>query len=156
MAAKEKTTPQMVNRRAFHDYEIVEKFEAGIALQGTEVKSIRAGKISFKDSYARVIDGELWMVNLHINEYDHGTVWNHDPARNRKLLLHRREIKRLTGKTEEQGMTLVPLCLYFRNGKVKVELGLGRGRKSYDKRAEIAKRDVNRDIERELKQRQRN
>ncbi len=154
MAAKEKTTPQMVNRRAFHDYEIVEKFEAGIALQGTEVKSIRAGKISFKDSYARVIDGELWVINLHITEYDHGTIWNHDPARNRKLLLHRREIKRLTGKTEEQGMTLVPLSVYFKNGKVKVELGLGRGRKLYDKRAEIAKRDVNRDIEREIKERQ--
>jgi len=154
MAAKEKTNPQMVNRRAFHDYEIVEKFEAGIALQGTEVKSIRAGKISFKDSYARVIDGELWVINLHITEYDHGTIWNHDPARNRKLLLHRREIKRLTGKTEEQGMTLVPLSVYFKNGKVKVELGLGRGRKLYDKRAEIAKRDVNRDIEREIKERQ--
>lgn len=155
MAKKGNNTPQMINRKAFHDYEIVEKFEAGIVLQGTEVKSIRAGKMSFKDSYARVIDGELWVVNLQINEYDHGNIYNHDPARNRKLLLHRREIKRLTGKTEEQGMTLVPLSFYFKNGKVKVELGLGRGRKLYDKRAEIAKRDVNRDLQRELKQRQR-
>lgn len=155
MAKKANNTPLMVNRKAFHDYEIVEKFEAGIVLQGTEVKSIRAGKLSFKDSYARVIDGELWVVNLQINEYDHGNIYNHDPARNRKLLLHHREIKRLTAKTEEQGMTLVPLSFYFKNGKVKVELGLGRGRKLYDKRAEIAKRDVNRDLQRELKQRQR-
>jgi SsrA-binding protein len=148
---KSRQTPSMVNRRAFHDFEILEKFEAGLMLQGTEVKSVRDGRISFKDSYAKVIDDALWMVNLHINEYDHGTAWNHDPVRPRKLLLHKREIKRLIGKIEEQGLTLVPLSVFFKNGFAKVELGLARGRKLFDKRKEIAKRDVNRDIQRELK-----
>jgi SsrA-binding protein len=148
---KSTQTPNMVNRKAFHDFEILEKFEAGLMLQGTEVKSVRDGRISFKDSYAKVIDDALWMVNLHINEYDHGTAWNHDPVRPRKLLLHKREIKRLIGKIEEQGLTLVPLSVFFKNGYAKVELGLARGRKLFDKRREIAKRDVNRDIQRELK-----
>lgn len=141
----------MFNRRAFHDYEMLEKLEAGIVLHGTEVKSIRKGRVSFKDSYVRAIGGELWVINLHISEYNHGNVWNHDPARPRKLLMHKREIKRLIGKIEEQGLTLVPLSVYFKNGVAKVELGLGRGRKLYDKRKEIAKRDVNRDVQRELK-----
>lgn len=148
---KKSKTATLVNRKAFHDFEIMEKFEAGLVLQGTEVKSIRIGKVSFKDSYARVKNGELWLVNLHISEYDHGSAWNHDPARQRKLLLHRREVKRLIGKIEEQGLTLVPLSIYFKQGYAKVELGLARGRKMFDKRREIAKRDVNRDIQRELK-----
>ncbi len=142
----------MVNRKAFHDYEILEKFEAGLVLAGTEVKSVRAGRVSFRDSYVKAGNGELWLVSLHISEYDHGTAWNHDPDRPRKLLLHHREIHRLTGKIEEQGLTLVPLSIYFVKGYAKVELGLGRGRKLYDKRHEIAKRDVNRDVQRELKQ----
>ncbi len=141
----------MLNRKAFHDYEILEKFEAGLVLHGTEVKSLRLGKVSFKDSYVKAKDGALWVVNLHISEYAHGSAWNHDPARPRKLLLHKREIKRLIGKIEEQGLTLVPLSIYFKNGYAKVELGLARGRKLFDKRHEIAKRDVNRDIQRELK-----
>ncbi|MBN2356596.1 SsrA-binding protein SmpB [candidate division KSB1 bacterium] len=154
MQKKSKTTT-LLNRKAFHDYEILEKFEAGLVLQGTEVKSVRMGKVSFKDSYVRAKNGELWVVNLHISEYSHGSAWNHDPARPRKLLLHHREVKRLIGKIEEQGLTLVPLSIYFKNGYAKVELGLGRGRKLYDKRHEIAKRDVNRDIQRELKHKMR-
>ncbi len=148
---KNRQTVSMVNRKAFHDYEILEKFEAGLMLQGTEVKSVRIGRISFKDSYAKVLDNALWLVNLHINEYDHGSAWNHDPVRPRKLLLHKREIKRLIAKIEEAGLTLVPLSVYFKNGYAKVEVGLARGRKLFDKRKEIAKRDVNRDIQRELK-----
>ena len=145
------------NRNARRLYEFVETLEAGLALQGGEVKALRAGHVSFKDGYVDFKDGEAFLVGVHITPYDKTSEFDRpDPERPRKLLLHRREIKRLTGKTEEQGMTLVPLSLYFKNGKVKVELGLGRGRKSYDKRAEIAKRDVNRDIERELKERQRN
>jgi len=151
--AKNKQTTHLVNRKAFHDFEILEKFEAGIVLQGTEVKSVRDGRLSFKDSYAKVIDEALWVVNLHINEYDHGSAWNHDPVRPRKLLLHKREIKRLIAKIEEQGLTLVPLNVYFKNGYAKVELGLARGRKLYDKRKEIAKREVTREIQRELKNR---
>lgn len=151
--AKNKQTTHLVNRKAFHDFEILEKFEAGIMLQGTEVKSVRDGRLSFKDSYAKVLDDALWVVNLHINEYDHGSAWNHDPVRPRKLLLHKRELKRLIGKIEEQGLTLVPLSVYFKNGYAKVELGLARGRKLYDKRKEIAKRDVTREIQRELKNR---
>nr|HPI74614.1 SsrA-binding protein SmpB [bacterium] len=112
--AKNKQTTHLVNRKAFHDFEILEKFEAGIMLQGTEVKSVRDGRLSFKDSYAKVVDGALWVVNLHINEYDHGSAWNHDPVRPRKLLLHKREIKRLIAKIEEQGLTLVPLSVYFK------------------------------------------
>ncbi len=151
--AKNKQTTHLVNRKAFHDFEILEKFEAGIMLQGTEVKSVRDGRLSFKDSYAKVLDDALWVVNLHINEYDHGSAWNHDPVRPRKLLLHKRELKRLIAKIEEQGLTLVPLSVYFKNGYAKVELGLARGRKLYDKHKEIAKRDVTREIQRELKNR---
>ncbi len=148
---KQKSHSAIVNRKAYHDFEILEKYEAGLLLQGTEVKSVRIGKVSFKDSYAKVRNGELWVVSLHINEYDHGSAWNHDPERPRKLLLHKQEIKRLIGKIEEQGLTLVPLSIYFKNGYAKIELGLARGRKLHDKRHEIAKRDVNRDIQREIK-----
>lgn len=141
----------LTNRRAFHDYEILEKIEAGIVLHGTEVKSLRQGKASFKDCYAKVIDQELWLVSFHISPYDFGGYSNHDPARPRKLLLHKYEIKRLIGKIEEKGLTLIPLRLYFKEGKVKVELGLARGKKIYDKRKDIAARDVSREAQRELK-----
>jgi SsrA-binding protein len=138
------------NRKAFHEYEIMEKFEAGIVLKGTEVKSLRMGSANFKDSYARIKGRELWLFNLHISPYDHGNVWNHEPMRMRKLLMHRREVIRLTTKTEERGLTLVPLRLYFKSGKAKVELGLARGKHTHDKRKDIAKKDAERDTQREL------
>ncbi len=124
-------------------------------LHGTEVKSIRQGKASFKDCYAKVIDEELWIVSMHITPYDHGGYSNHDPVRNRKLLLHKYEIKKLIGKIEEKGLTVIPLRLYFKSGKVKVELGLARGKKIHDKRKDIAARDMKRDAQRELKNRYR-
>lgn len=141
------------NRRAFHEYEILEKYEAGIVLKGTEVKSLRMGRANFKDSYARIKNKELWLLNLHISPYDHGNVWNHDPLRMRKLLMHRREVIRLTSKTEERGLTLVPLRLYFKDGKAKVELGLARGKHTHDKRKDIAKKDAERDTQREMNRR---
>ena len=153
MSKKEKQA--IVNRKAFHDFEIIEKFEAGIALHGTEVKSIREGKVSFKDSYARILDGEVWLINLHISPYQHGSVWNHDPLRKRKLLLQKREAKRLYSKTEERGLTLVPLRIYFKGSWAKVELALAQGKKLYDKRRDIAKRDIERQVHRELKDRSR-
>ncbi len=149
--ADNKNKISLTNRRAFHDYEILEKIEAGIVLHGTEVKSIRQGKASFKDCYAKVFDDELWIVSMHITPYDHGGYANHDPVRNRKLLLHKYEIKKLIGKIEEKGLTVIPLRLYFKNGKVKVEIGLARGKKVHDKRKDIAARDMNRDAQRELK-----
>lgn len=155
MSDKKQQPVTLTNRKAFHEYEIIERFEAGLVLHGTEVKSLRQGRGSFKDSYARVIDNELWLVNFHISHYSHGGYSNHDPLRNRKLLLHKREIKRLIGKIEERGLTLVPLKLYFKNGKAKIELGLARGKKLYDKRKDIAKRDMDRDAQRELKNRYR-
>ncbi len=141
----------IINRKAFHDYEIVERLEAGIVLAGTEVKALRDGRANFKDSYVKADRGELWVVNMHISPYQHGTIYNHDPLRNRKLLLHKREIKRLIGKIEEKGMTLVPLKLYFSKNLVKIELALARGKQLHDKRRDIAKRDANRDAQRELK-----
>lgn len=149
--AEKKNKISLTNRRAFHDYEILEKIEAGIVLHGTEVKSIRQGKASFKDCYAKVINEELWIVSMHITPYDHGGYSNHDPVRNRKLLLHKFEIKKLIGKIEEKGLTVIPLRLYFKGGKVKVELGLARGKKVHDKRKDIAARDMSRDAQRELK-----
>lgn len=142
-----------VNRKARSDYEILESFEAGMSLRGTEVKSLREGRMNLKDSYAKVQDGEVFLVNAHISPYSHGNIQNHDPLRERKLLLHKHEIKRLRGKTEERGLTLVPLKVYFAHGKAKVELGLARGRKQYDKRDQIKKRESAREAERELKSR---
>jgi SsrA-binding protein len=139
------------NRKARHDYFIIESMEAGIVLQGTEVKSLRLGQANLKDSYAAIRGGEVWLYHVHISPYDHGNIYNHDPVRPRKLLLHRREIKRLIGKVEERGMTLVPLRMYFKNGKAKVELGLARGKRQYDRRQDIARRDSERDMQRELK-----
>ncbi|HEY1967395.1 MAG TPA: SsrA-binding protein SmpB [Pseudonocardia sp.] len=136
------------NRKARHDYTILDTYEAGIMLQGTEVKSLRLGRASLVDAFATVDEGEIFLRNLHIPEYVQGTWTNHAPRRTRKLLLHRSEIERLIGKTREGGLTLVPLRLYFSDGKVKVELALARGKKSYDKRNDLAKRDAEREITR--------
>ena len=141
------------NRRARHDYTIEEVIEAGIALTGTEVKSLRAGRASLTDGFALVSDGEVWLHNVHIPEYTQGTWTNHVPRRTRKLLLHRGEIERLVRKTSEQGLTLVPLSMYFKDGKVKVELALGRGKRTYDKRQDLARRDAAREVERALRRR---
>jgi len=138
------------NRKARHDYTIVDTYEAGIRLLGTEVKSLRAGRASLVDAFAQEKEGEIFLYGLHIPEYAQGTWTNHEPRRTRKLLLHRDEINRLIGKTRESGLTLVPLSLYFADGWAKVEIGLARGRKSYDKRDALAKRDADREISREM------
>jgi len=139
--------PIATNRRARHEYEILETVEAGLVLRGTEVKSLRAGLVNFKDSYASVRNGEGWLLGCHINRYSHGTDANHDPERDRKLLLHKREIDRLGGKVSEKGLTLVPLRLYFKDGRAKIELGLARGKKLHDKRATLRERDVRREMD---------
>ena len=123
-----------VNRQAYHNYQILETFEAGIVLQGTEVKSIRQAKVNLKDSYGLVKNGEVWLLNCHISPYSHGNRMNHDPLRTRKLLLHRSEIRKLIGKTQQKGLTLIPTRLYFKNGRVKVELALAKGKQLWDKR----------------------
>ena len=142
------------NRKARHDYEILETMEAGIRLAGTEVKSLREGRANLKDSYAAVHEGEVWLYGVHISPYSHGNINNHDPERDRKLLLHKREIRRLIGKTKETGLTLVPLQLYFKRGKVKVEVALAKGKKQYDKRQAIAKRDTEREMKRVFRAKQ--
>ncbi|HMU41670.1 MAG TPA: SsrA-binding protein SmpB [Ignavibacteriaceae bacterium] len=140
-----------VNRKARHEYTILQTFEAGIVLQGTEVKSLRAGKANLVDSYASIERGEIWLISAHISEYTQGNINNHEPTRSRKLLLNRSEIRKLTSKVNEKGLTLIPLRLYFKNGKVKVELGLAQGKKVYDKRETIAKRDFAREQQRRIK-----
>ncbi len=142
------------NRKARHDYHIEETYEAGIVLTGTEVKSLRLGRANLTDSYAGVENGEVFLYNCHISPYDHGNRFNHEPKRKRKLLLHRREINRLVGLTQQKGYTLVPLRMYFTRGLAKVELALARGKRSYDKREDLAKRDTQRQIARALKERQ--
>ena len=137
-----------VNRQAFHNYEIIEKFEAGLALTGTEIKSAREGKVNLKDSYGLVKSGEVWLLNCHISPYSHGNFSNHDPLRTRKLLLNRSEINRLIGRTTERGLTLVPLRMYLKAGRLKCELALAKGRKVHDKR-EVARQKT---IDRETKQ----
>lgn len=141
------------NRRARHDYHIEDVVEAGIVLTGTEVKSLRAGRASLTDGFAQLTDGELWLMGVHIPEYTLGTWTNHEPRRPRKLLLHRREIDRLASQVAERGLTLVPLALYFSDGRVKVELALARGKRAYDKRQDLAKRDAAREVERALRRR---
>ena len=136
------------NKKARHDYHIDETYEAGLALLGTEVKSLRAGRASLVDAYGRIKDGEVWLEGMHIPEYDQGSWTNHEPRRSRKLLLHRAEIAKLIGKTKESGLTLVPLSLYFKDGKAKVEIALARGKKAYDKRQTLAARDAAREISR--------
>ncbi|MDR3193418.1 MAG: SsrA-binding protein SmpB [Treponema sp.] len=140
-----------LNRRARHDYAVEETLECGIELLGTEVKSFREGKISFPDAWAEIIDGEVWLRSLRIAENPFSSVFNHDPDRKKKLLLHREEIKRLTRRVEERGFTLVPLSFYFKKGRVKVEVGVCKGKKTYDKRADIRERDLKRDVEREFR-----
>ncbi len=140
-----------VNRKASHEYFIVQSFEAGISLVGTEVKSCRQNKANLTDAYAVIRDGEVWLISCHISPYDRGNINNHDPVRKRRLLLKKSEIRKLRSKTLEKGHTLVPLRLYFKSGKVKVELALARGKRSYDKRESIAKKDAKRDLERSLK-----
>ena len=141
------------NRRALHDYHIEDTYEAGLVLTGTEVKSLRAGRASLADGFAQITDGEIWLHNVHIPEYVQGTWTNHTPRRIRKLLLHRKEIDRLASKTAEQGLTLIPLSLYFKDGHAKVELALARGKRTYDKRQDLARRDAAREIDRALKRR---
>jgi len=138
------------NKKARHDYEIVDSYEAGVVLMGTEVKSLREGRASLADAFATIDGGEVYLHNVHIPEYAFGSWTNHTPRRVRKLLLHRAEIQRLIGRTKESGLTLVPLALYFSEGKVKVELALARGKKSWDKRQDLARRDADREIQREL------
>lgn len=136
------------NRRARHDYHILDSWEAGLVLQGTEVKALRDGQANLADAYGIVKDGEVFLLNLHISPYERGNIHNHEPTRTRKLLLHRREIRRLIGAVERQGLTLVPLELYFRRGKAKVSLALGKGKKLHDKRADEKKREDERDMQR--------
>jgi SsrA-binding protein len=141
------------NRRARHDYHLLERLEAGLVLTGTEVKSLREGRASLQRAFGDVRDGELWLVGAHIPEYAQGNVANHDPDRDRKLLLRRREIDSLLGKVRERGLTIVPTRLYFKNGRVKVEIAVARGKEVRDKRRDLAERDARRQIERELKAR---
>ena len=138
------------NRRARHEYFIEETYHAGIALVGTEVKSVRAGRVNLQDSFARVEKGEAWVYNIHINPYEEGNRWNVDPKRPRKLLLHKSEIKRLMGKYQERGLAIIPLSIYLERGYVKVEIGVGRGKKLYDRREAIAEREMERDKRRQL------
>jgi SsrA-binding protein len=142
----------VTNRQALHDYLILETVEAGLSLVGTEVKSIRAGNVNLRDAFARAQDGEIWLWNAHIAPFEQGNRWNHEPRRPRKLLLHTREIGRLAAKAQESGHTLVPLRLYERRGKLKVELALARGKKQYDKRSSIAERESKRELERAVKE----
>jgi len=149
MSANEKNIT--VNRKARHEYIILETFEAGIVLVGTEVKALREGKANLTDSYATVENNEVWLLNSHISAYKQGNINNHQPERKRKLLLHKKEIRKLKKAVEEKGKTLVPLRLYFRDGKAKVELAIVKGKKIYDKREDIARRDLQREIERKVK-----
>ena len=142
-----------VNRQAYHDYYVERTIEAGIALLGTEIKSIRSGKVNLRGAYALARKDELWLENAHIAVYDHGNRYNHEPLRNRKLLLHKREIDQLLAKVATKGLTLIPLKLYLKGGRAKIELGLCRGKKLYDKRDAIAERDAKREIERAIRTR---
>lgn len=142
------------NKKAYHDYFIEETYEAGIVLQGTEIKSIRAGKVNLKDSYARIQNGEMWIYGMHVSPYEQGNRYNHDPLRFRKLLLHKREISKLYGESKESGYALVPLKLYLKNGFAKVLLGLAKGKKNYDKREDLKKKEAKREIERAFRDRQ--
>lgn len=151
MKTEDKEKNIAVNRKARHEFAILQTFEAGIVLVGTEVKALRQGNANLVDGYAKLERNEVWLVNVHISEYTQGNINNHDPRRERKLLLNRSEIQKLIGKTKEKGLTLIPLRLYFKNGKVKVELALAKGKKVYDKRRDIAKKDFQREQERRIK-----
>ena len=151
MAGKETMKLVANNKKAYHDYFIDETYEAGIALHGTEVKSLRMGKCSIKESFIRIENGEVFVYGMHISPYEKGNIFNKDPMRVKKLLMHKYEINKLTGKIKEKGYTLVPLQVYFKEGKAKVEIGLARGKKLYDKREDIAKKDQRREMERDFK-----
>jgi len=155
-AARDPNAKRLVasNRRARHEYHIEDTYDAGIALVGTEVKSVRLGRVNLQDAFAKVENGEVWLHNMHIAPYDQGSHWNVDPRRKRKLLLHRHEINRLRGHMEQKGFALIPLGVYLQRGYAKVELGLGHGKKLYDKRQDIARRDVEREQRRELSARE--
>lgn len=141
------------NRKARHDYFIHETFEAGLELKGTEVKSLRVGKANLRDSYAQIVNGEIFIEHMHISPYEQGNIFNHDPLRRRKLLMHKKEILKLFGKTREKGFTLIPLKIYFKKGRAKMELALASGKHNYDKRAALAEKSAKRDIERAMKNR---
>jgi len=143
------------NRRASHDYFIEETYEAGIVLKGTEIKSIRAGKVSIQDAHARIIDGEVYVINMHVAAYEQGNRFNHDPTRTRKLLLRKSEINKLIGLTQRQGYTLVPLKMYIKNGYAKLLIGLGKGKRQHDRREDLKRQQMQRDIDRALKEQQR-
>ncbi len=140
------------NKKAYHDYFVLDRFEAGLELTGTEVKSIRAGALNLKDSYRRVIDGELWLIGTHISPYKQGSYFNADPDRRRRLLMHKREIVRLGARVQQEGLSLIPLSLYFKDSRVKLELGLCKGKKLYDKRADAAEKSARREIDRKMKE----
>ena len=151
MAAKH-PSELVSNRAAYHHYEVLDKFEAGIALKGTEVKSLRGNGGSLQESYIKVKLGELWLVGAHIAHYRHGNIQNHEERRERKLLMHKREIMRLKGKVSEKGYALVPLSLYLKKGKIKILIGLGKGKKAYDKRQELKSKDAKRSVQKELRE----
>jgi SsrA-binding protein len=153
MAAEQGKKVVARNRRARHDYHIDDVVEAGLVLTGTEVKSLRAGRASLTDGFGQVTDGEMWLHGIHIPQYTQGTWTNHEPRRTRKLLLHRKEIDRLADSTRERGLTLIPLSLYFKDGRAKVELALARGKRTYDKRHDLAERDAAREVDRALRRR---
>ena len=142
------------NKKAYHDFSIEETYEAGIVLQGTEIKSIRQGKVNLKDSYARIEKGEVFLIGMHVSPYEQGNRYNHDPLRERKLLLHNKEISKLIGETKEIGYSLVPLKLYLKNGYAKVLIGLAKGKKKYDKREDLKKKEAKREVERAFRERQ--
>lgn len=150
--AKEAIRLVAQNKKARHDYFIEETYEAGIVLTGTEVKSVRQGKVNLRDSYAYIKDSEIFISGMHISPYEQGNIFNQDPLRDRKLLMHKREINRLMGLTQQKGLTLVPLQVYFKNGRVKVELAVAKGKKLFDKRQDIAERDARREIDRRMKE----
>ncbi|MBO5364242.1 MAG: SsrA-binding protein SmpB [Clostridia bacterium] len=152
MPKEKKNTVIAQNKKAYHDYFVDETFEAGLSLSGTEVKSIRAGRVNLKDSYVSCKTGEAILIGMHISPYDFGNIFNHEPLRSRRLLLHRREINKLIGLTQQEGYTLIPLKLYLKGQYVKLELGLCRGKKNYDKRASMAERDAKRNMDRALKE----
>lgn len=141
------------NRKAYHDFHVLERMEAGMVLTGTEIKSARTGKVQLRDAYADILDGELWLLNAHISPYSHGNIWNHDPTKKRKLLMHRREIDKLAGKVREKGLTLIPLKVYLKDGLLKCELGVCKGKKTHDKREAIQSREQDLEARRALSRR---
>jgi SsrA-binding protein len=152
MSKNEGIKPVAQNKKAYHDYFILEKYEAGIELFGTEVKSVRAGKINLKDSWCHVRNGEIFAMGMHISPYEHGNIFNRDPMREKRLLMHKKEIKQLYSKIKQEGLTVIPLSVYFKNGRAKLEIGLCKGKKLYDKREAAAQKEAERKIERGMRQ----